>query len=135
MKYKKTYRHSRQRDVILEELRKVCAHPTANTLYGMVRKRLPRISLGTVYRNLDLLAEQGEIVKFPCAGGQTCFDGNPKKHAHMRCTQCGRLIDIESKITVSYNNPVTDEYEITSHRVELFGLCAKCKNKQQPFNQ
>ena len=99
------------------------------TLYGMVRRWLPHISLGTVYRNLELLANRGEILKLPCAGGQTRFDGNPKEHCHMRCTRCGRVLDVETNVSVRYNKTVTDDYEITGHRVELFGLCARCKKK------
>ena len=129
MKIPKTYRQSRQRDVILEELRKVRSHPTAQVLYGMARRRMPHISLGTVYRNLDLLAEQGEITKLPCPGGQTRFDGNPEKHYHLRCTRCGRLVDVTSEVTVNCTETSTDDYEITGHRIELFGLCADCKKK------
>ena len=129
MDIRKKYRRSRQRDVILEELRRVRSHPTAQALYGAVRRRLPTISLGPVYRNLDLLADQGEIMRLPCPGGQTRFDGNTKEHHHLRCTRCGRVLDVESAITVRYNNTETDEYEITGHRIELFGLCARCRKK------
>ena len=90
----KFQRNTPQRRVILEELQKTSSHPTAAELYAKVRRRLPRISLGTVYRNLDLLAEMGKIQKLDLAGGETRFDGNPEPHCHMRCVRCGRVDDL-----------------------------------------
>ena len=87
-------RMTRQRAVILEELRKTTTHPTADELYGKVRERLPRISLGTVYRNLDFLADSGEIRRLEAAGTTKRFDGNMVEHQHVRCLCCGRIGDI-----------------------------------------
>ena len=93
-------RMTRQRMVILEELKKVRTHPTADELYAMVRARLPRISLGTVYRNLDFLAETGEILKLEAAGSIRRFDGDIRPHQHIRCTNCGRVGDVMSSVPV-----------------------------------
>ena len=82
-------RMTRQRAVILEELRKVKTHPTADELYSIVRERLPRISLGTVYRNLDFLADTGEIRRLEAAGTTKRFDGDISWHQHVRCIHCG----------------------------------------------
>ena len=76
-------RNSQQREVILDELQKLYSHPTAATLYEAVRKRLPRISLGTVYRNLDLMAKKGLIKKLEFGGSEARFDGNPDQHFHI----------------------------------------------------
>ena len=78
-------RVTRQRRVILEELRKLTSHPTAPALYEVVRRRLPRISLGTVYRNLELLARAGFIQRLDLQGAEARFDGNPEHHYHVRC--------------------------------------------------
>ncbi|NNK14655.1 MAG: transcriptional repressor, partial [Desulfofustis sp.] len=78
-----------QRQVILEELAKVKTHPTANEVYDMVRKRLPRIGLGTVYRNLELMADNGMILKLEVGGSQKRFDATTDLHYHIRCTGCG----------------------------------------------
>ena len=73
-------RMTQQRQVILEELRNVNTHPSADEIYEMVRKRLPRISLGTVYRNLEILCASGEIQKLEAGGSIKRFDGNPRNH-------------------------------------------------------
>ena len=78
-------RNTRQRDVILGELRNSLTHPTATELYDLVRRRLPKISLGTVYRNLDLLARMGIIQRLEMAGAETRFDGDRRPHDHIRC--------------------------------------------------
>ena len=90
---------TRQRRVILQELQKVTTHPTADQVYDMVRKKLPRISLATVYRNLDLLAQDGLISKLD-GGAQLRFDGNPADHYHIRCTRCQRVDDYRRAVMV-----------------------------------
>ena len=87
-------RKTRQRQVILEELQAVTSHPTAVELYQLVRRRLPRVSLGTVYRNLDLLARMGLIEKKEHSGGEARFDANTAQHDHLRCVRCGRVDDL-----------------------------------------
>ncbi len=90
----KFHRNSHQREVILEELRKVKSHPTAATLYKLVSKRLPKISLGTVYRNLELLSKKGIIQKLEVGGSRARFDGDTDKHYHICCTECGKIDDV-----------------------------------------
>ena len=82
-----------QRQVILEEIRKVHSHPTADQVYEEVRKRLPRISLGTVYRNLDILSECGLIQRIAPVSNQMRFDGDTSSHYHVRCIHCGKVED------------------------------------------
>jgi len=87
-----------QRQIILEELSKVKTHPTASELYDMVRKRLPRIGLGTVYRNLELMAENGMILKLEVGGTQKRFDATTDTHYHIRCSGCGKVDDIDTPV-------------------------------------
>jgi len=117
-----------QRQVILEELKKVKSHPTANEIYDMVRKRLPRIGLGTVYRNLDLLAERGIINKLEVCGEQKRFDGNTSPHYHIRCNHCNRVEDIfiERDIELEKNAASCCNYKILDHHVQFSGICSKC---------
>lgn len=126
-------RMTKQRRVILEELRKDNIHPTADAVYEMVRKRLPRISLGTVYRNLEILTALGEIQTLELSGSQKRYDGIPAKHYHIRCINCERVDDapiaplnrLEDKL---YGTTV---YTIMGHRLEFMGLCPECsKNKE-----
>lgn len=120
-------RMTRQRAVILEELRKVTSHPTADELYGLVRGRLPRISLGTVYRNLDFLTETGEILKLEAAGSTKRFDGNTAWHQHVRCTHCGRIGDVMTPRTPPGIDGLHAEgFAITGARVEYDGVCERC---------
>ena len=125
-------RETPQRTVILDELRRLRTHPTADEVYRLVRRRLPRISLGTVYRNLELLAERGVIRKLEFAGGRMRFDGNPRDHYHVRCLRCGRVDDIEgappARLEESFRS--TNGYKIIGCEVELVGLCPQCQREE-----
>ena len=117
-----------QRQVIVEELRKVKTHPTANQVYDMVRKRLPRIGLGTVYRNLDLLTEKGLINKLVVGGEQKRFDGDTSQHYHIRCVKCHRVEDIfiERRKELEKSAASCCNYKILDHHVQFSGICSKC---------
>ncbi len=82
MPTRKRQRNTQQRQVILEELQKLTSHPTVAEVYEIVRKRLSKISLGTVYRNLELLAQNRTIQKLDISGTEARFDGNPERHWH-----------------------------------------------------
>jgi Fur family ferric uptake transcriptional regulator len=120
-----------QRRVILEELRKVKTHPSADEIYEIVRKRLPRISLGTVYRNLEILSESGDIQKLEPGCSLKRFDGNPSEHCHIRCVRCDRIADApmapDLKIDLARVN--STDYEIIGHRLEFIGVCPICSAK------
>ena len=90
-------KYSRQRESIKENLMNRYDHPTAETVYLDVKKDYPNISLGTVYRNLSLLSEIGEIQKISSSNGPERFDGNPKPHFHFFCRKCGQVTDIPCK--------------------------------------
>jgi len=119
---------TRQRRVILEELRKVDTHPSADEVYEMVRKRLPRISLGTIYRNLEILSESGDIQKLEPGCSLKRFDGNPSAHCHIRCIRCNRVADmpIVPALEVDLKQVDSTDFEIIGHRLEFFGLCPRC---------
>ncbi|MDR2574473.1 MAG: transcriptional repressor [Desulfovibrio sp.] len=119
---------TRQRFVVLEELRKIDTHPTADELYAIVRKRLPRISLGTVYRNLEYLVAVGEISRLESAGSSMRFDGTASKHQHVRCVRCGRIADFVYSLVVPPLREMKVEGfdEIVDARVEFDGVCSQC---------
>ena len=123
-------RMTQQRKVILEELRKVDTHPSADQVYEMVRKRLPRISLGTVYRNLDILSDTGEIQKLKLGCNLKRFDGIARDHYHIRCLHCDRVIDAPAGFDVAVNHePKTANcFKIIGHRLEFVGICPDCSN-------
>jgi Fur family ferric uptake transcriptional regulator len=131
------YRMTRQREVILEEIRRAKTHPSADEVYEMVRKRLPRISLGTVYRNLEILSELGKIQKLELGGDLKRFDWNPKQHYHIRCLSCGRI----DNAPLAPLNRIEDElygstvYTIIGHRLVFEGLCPACTKKQNAIDK
>jgi len=121
-------RMTKQRRIILEVLRSVTSHPTADQLHQMVRSRLPGINIATVYRNLEILLEEGEIMKLDVAGTQRRFDGNALNHYHIRCSQCGRVDDVHMEIASSLEDSaaVSCGYQVHSHNVEFTGICPEC---------
>jgi Fur family ferric uptake transcriptional regulator len=126
-------RMTRQRRVILEELRKENIHPTADMVYEMVRKRLPRISLGTVYRNLEILTSLGEIQTLELSGSQKRYDGIPQKHYHIRCMNCDRVDDAPIAPLNTLENKLygATVYTIIGHRLEFLGLCPECSRDEE----
>lgn len=126
-----------QRQIILEELAKVTSHPTANEVYDMVRKRLPRIGLGTVYRNLELMADNGVILKLEVGGTQKRFDATTAPHYHIRCVCCGKVSDMDVSVQEHINQLAAEasDYEILGHHIEFTGTCSEClKDKMKNVN-
>jgi Fur family transcriptional regulator, ferric uptake regulator len=120
--------NTNQRRLIIEELRKLTSHPTAEELYELVKRRLPSLSLGTVYRNLDMLAGCGEILKLESAGRQRRFDGNANPHCHLRCVSCGAVEDI-SLPGVELIQKELDKFlggRICGVSIEFSGQCRLC---------
>jgi len=129
----KLRRNTPQRKVVLEELCAVKTHPTAAELYELVRRRLPRVSLGTVYRNLEVLLQDGMIRKLEFAGSETRFDGTQAEHYHVRCRDCGHIEDIyDLGPGGAPVQPTTlAGFHIEGHRLEYFGLCPVCQSAVQ----
>jgi Fur family ferric uptake transcriptional regulator len=118
-----------QRQIILEELAKLKTNPTASEVFDMVRKRLPRIGLGTVYRNLELMAENGMIRKIEVGGTQNRYDAITKPHYHIRCSRCGKVDDIDVEINDDLVKGAAKSclYQIQGHRIEFSGVCPDCQ--------
>lgn len=125
-------RMTTQRQVILEELRKLKSHPTAGELCQIVRQRLPRISLGTVYRNLEILSRSGVVLKLDVAGLEMRFDGTVDNHYHLRCLDCGRVVDVEMTPLQGLEHTVGQYsgFEVLGHRLEFVGHCPACRQAQ-----
>lgn len=120
-------RMTRQRAEILAELRKAKNHPTAEEIHARVRRCLPRISLGTVYRNLELLAQSGEILRLDGGSGGRRFDGDISPHLHVRCRRCGRIADVSGAVfTPALDGLKAEGFAILRAHIELEGVCARC---------
>ena len=124
-------RNSKQRRILLEELQSVSSHPTAVELYDMARRRLPSLSLGTVYRNLEVLSEMGAIRKLAFGGAEARFDGDASQHHHIRCAGCGR-VDDAAGLPEEPALPDVEKvsgYDILGYRLEFIGVCPACSNR------
>lgn len=124
-------RMTKQRKTILKVLKNTDSHPTADSIYEEVKKEIPNISLGTVYRNLNLLADKGKITVINYANDQSHYDGNTENHYHFRCNDCGDVFDIELKLlNEKVNNKVENnsDFIVENHRLEFYGLCPSCQD-------
>jgi Fur family ferric uptake transcriptional regulator len=130
-------RMTRQRRAILEALRRLESHPTGDQVYRAARRRLPHISLGTVYRNLELLSARGIIRKLDVAGSQRRFDAKLETHDHIRCLSCGRLDDatLKPRISDSKIGRQLRGYQVLGHHLEVVGLCPECRTKRRSRNK
>lgn len=122
-------RMTRQRRVILEEVRSLRSHPTAEEVYERVRTQLPRISLATIYRNLEKLSECGLLHRLELSGPRRRYDDRPGHHYHVRCLRCGGMQDVETGSLRAVESSVgrASRYKILGHRLEFVGLCPRCK--------
>ena len=129
-------KYSRQRGCIREFLADRCDHPTAETVYMNVKKDFPNISLGTVYRNLSLLADLGEIRKISTGTGPDRFDGNTSPHYHVFCTGCGSVMDLKMENINHIDIIAGNEFEgrIHGHITYFLGTCRECMKKENNEN-
>lgn len=119
-------RNTKQRQLILDAVRSRCDHPSAEQIYNQVHEIDPKISIATVYRNLNILASEGQItaINLPQADR---FDLTTKKHNHFLCEKCGKVFDIDVKYNDKLDNIKTDEgFVVQSHQIIFRGLCAEC---------
>ncbi len=120
-------KYSRQRELILDNLCSRTDHPTADELYIDLKAIMPNLSLGTLYRNLALLSENGTILKFHC-GTSDRFDGNSSLHYHLICEKCNRLYDLHHSPLNDLNSIFSNDYKgiINSHLLVFYGVCENC---------
>ncbi|MBS1904305.1 MAG: transcriptional repressor [Bacteroidetes bacterium] len=124
-------RSTRQRDLIRGIVQSLHTHPTAEEVYDIARQSLEHISLGTVYRNLRLLASEGVIREVQFADGPTRFDGMIEDHEHFVCTRCGAILDISPTPHVrdhAHRHPQLQHVSISNYNLSYYGLCTKCSS-------
>ena len=126
-------KYSKQRESIKNFLVTRYDHPTAETVYLNIRREFPNISLGTVYRNLNLLAEIGEIQKLSPGIGPDRFDGNPAPHYHFICRHCGCVMDLTVSGLDHINILAGQDFEgeIEGHITYFYGTCPSCKASEK----
>ena len=124
-------KHSKQRDSIIDFLSTRKDHPTADTVYMNVRQTFPNISLGTVYRNLTLLADIGEILRIRVGDGVDHFDFDTSPHYHFICSQCGGVSDLDMKNMDDLTEAAQQNFEgeVEGHVTYFYGRCPNCTSK------
>jgi Fe2+ or Zn2+ uptake regulation protein len=119
------------RQAVLEAVRGIKTHPTAEEVHRLVIRRAPGVSLGTVYRNLRLLVDAGLLGEVP--GPRARFDANMRAHHHFTCVRCGRIVDVEAPVAEPHSRALSRRVEartgltITHHRIDFFGRCRQCQ--------
>ena len=125
-------RETRQRAAILSALQNTDTHPTADWIYDEVRKVIPNISKGTVYRNLKVLQETAQISEIKMGNSVTRYEGKLENHYHFRCQQCGRIFDLDEPLQDIFNDKVAAKtgFKVIYHQLEFRGLCDRCQQKK-----
>lgn len=122
----KKERITSQKKIILDYLKSVKTHPSTETVFKAVKKKLPKISLGTVYRILNNLKEKREIQEIPAE--VTHYDGDTSQHSHFFCQKCSNIFDIFGKIS-SLKLSKIKVGQINNYQIYLYGICKKCSKK------
>ena len=125
-------KRSKQRERILQVLRKTRSHPTAEWVYARVREQIPKISLGTVYRNLNILKQQGKVRELDFGESFRRYDAFVDEHYHFVCFQCGVVKDLDVPPQEDLNERVRNAVSgaVQTHRLDFFGTCSDCLLKE-----
>ena len=124
-------RNSKQRTALLDLLRSTKSHPTASWLYGRLKTGFPDLSLGTVYRNLSMLAERGLVRVLRSGSAFDRFDADTRAHYHVVCEVCGKVedVDLAADATLEVRAEEASGYRISTHRLDFIGICPACREK------
>ena len=126
-------RNTKQREIILNELKKLTSHPTADELYIIVRQHLPNISIATVYRNLEIMANDGIIKRLEISGKQRRYDARMDKHFHIQCKVCGKVEDVEIMDISTLEREIDKiaqlkpDFYFQDYIIDFYGVCSNCQ--------
>lgn len=128
----KAMRMTKQKKLILDILRDTKSHPSADWVYEQARKLVPDISLGTVYRNLNVLRDMGEISELNYGSTYSRYDGTATNHYHFFCEKCNNLFDVTIPVYEGLDKMVqeTTGFEVKRHRMEFYGICNECRGSK-----
>ncbi len=123
------YKKSRQRQRILEILQSTDTHPTADWIYSILKAEIKNLSLGTVYRNLNILVDQGLAKKLEFGSTFDRFDAVVENHYHLICEKCGSVYDLDMDVDERIVKLAEEKtsFRIKNHRIEFFGICKNCQ--------
>ncbi len=128
------YRYSKQREHILLYIKSVKTHPTANVIYDEMKPIFPNLSMGTVYRNLQILTDQGKISKLDFGSTFDHYDGFTKEHSHFVCKSCLQVYDIQGEYPSVEQVQLRTTHQIDGCLVKYYGLCQDCLRKDERSN-
>ena len=122
-------RNTIQKQLVLEAICVLKNHPTVDEVYKYIAEKYPGISKGTVYRNINMLVNNGSLARISCQSGPDRFDDIMQKHYHINCRQCGRFIDVNLDYHKHLDNLVSDltGYKVDNHDIVFNGLCSACR--------
>lgn len=122
-------RNTIQKDLVYNAVKSLACHPSADEVYDYIVESYPSIGKGTVYRNLNLLSEEGELLKIMVADGADRFDHNCHDHYHVLCTGCDKVFDVKTKSLPDVNEMICDKngFEFIDVQVLFRGICPNCK--------
>ncbi|MGN1347133.1 MAG: Fur family transcriptional regulator [Eubacteriales bacterium] len=125
-------RNTIQRSIVLETVNKLHSHATADEIYDEIKKEHPTISRATVYRNLKLLSDMGEIRRLEIPGSADRFDHITGNHCHVRCEKCGRVFDVDMEFVSGLESGIRDAhgFDFTGYDILFHGVCPECKEEQ-----
>ncbi|MGN1047429.1 MAG: transcriptional repressor [Eubacteriales bacterium] len=124
-------RNTIQRSLVLDAVNKLRCHATADEIYEEIVKEHPNISRATVYRNLNLLSEEGKIRKMEIPGGADRFDHMCHEHCHVRCEKCGRVFDVDMEYITGLEKNIKNDrgFDFTGYDILFRGICPDCKKR------
>lgn len=121
-------KHTKQKQIILDAVQDLKDHPTADEIYLHLKKDYPRLSLATVYRNLNIYSEEGKVRKVSIPKDSERFDFNVCNHEHFYCEKCHKVYDVHLNLKDVVNN--ISSFTVTSYKLMLYGICKTCESKQ-----
>lgn len=127
---KHKYKRSRQRERIYSLLCNTDTHPTANWIYDEIKKDFNNLSMGTVYRNINILIDQKKVQRLEAGSSFDRFDGNVETHYHFICETCGKIEDLHHEVCSELNSIVNAKtgFQVEKHRLDFYGICSSCKS-------
>ncbi len=125
-------RNTIQREIVFQAVKSLKNHASADEVYEYVSREHPSIGRGTIYRNLNILADEGRILKIEIPDGPDCFDHNCTEHHHMRCIRCGRVFDVDLNPLPKLDNLIRDSQgmELYGYQILFKGACSDCRKRQ-----
>lgn len=129
-------RHTIQRSLVLNTVNKLQCHATADEIYKAIATEHPNVSRATVYRNLNLLSEMGDIRKIEIPGGADCFDHLCHDHCHVKCEKCGRVFDVDMEYVTGLEKNIRNDrgFSFTGYDILFRGICPNCQESPKQHN-